>query len=574
MKITHFLIILPFMCTCYLFSYGSIEQEQQLLDNSQENNGAIPYFIPEPRYNPILTKYSPSYPSNRSFIRQFTPYAAANEGANPQPMNPSLDSDNSIPYAAADERANPQEPVQSPVESPVESNNFIPHLAAQETPHLQPIDNSLEPHHSTPYSIADERPTPQLMERSSDESHFNPYVAGEENPNRQPMDQFPEHQSYALDSFADEKPQPQIMTSPMDSPPEAPRFVSYSIFHEKPHPQLIAQHLEYSNPNPHPNPPVFANEALYYSKSIDENKMPANEESDQNCCIQDDCCSDCTDTFPYPMYAYLSHVEGKSVAFQLGYTTFGVYGTIPMFQRNRFQPFLDVRAHIFNNGQNAMNLGGGFRYLSPSLGHVFGINAYYDSREKYHRYFHQAGVGFEMLGPCFDFRMNGYIPVGKRIKGHKEFFEWSDCCWHGTCQEAREAQAGIDAEIGKCFKMCTPCGYLHWYGAIGSYYYFEGKCPCSTPHIWGGQGRLSAQLLDCLSFEIGASYDREYNGNVYGRLALVLPFNICCCSSEKTCYLERSSCQHHGLRCIATQPVHRQEMIVLGKKHCIWDVNW
>jgi hypothetical protein len=65
---------------------------------------------------------------------------------------------------------------------------------------------------------------------------------------------------------------------------------------------------------------------------------------------------------------------------------------------------------------NDGNIGGslllGHRFYSQSRNRIFGSYVAFDSRETHHNTFHQLGLGLESLGETWDFRINGYIPLG------------------------------------------------------------------------------------------------------------------------------------------------------------------
>lgn len=71
------------------------------------------------------------------------------------------------------------------------------------------------------------------------------------------------------------------------------------------------------------------------------------------------------------MRTSIRHIEGKGVGYTLGYTSFDLFlaSSNPM---RRWVPFFDGRAHVFNNGQPAVNAGVGARYLTSSW--VYGVN--------------------------------------------------------------------------------------------------------------------------------------------------------------------------------------------------------
>src|SRR4051812_21635157 len=65
------------------------------------------------------------------------------------------------------------------------------------------------------------------------------------------------------------------------------------------------------------------------------------------------------------MHVDVRHTESKGVGYNDGYTTlegFGIYD-----HNSYFMPFLDLRGHVFNDGQLAGNVGLGERTVIPSI---------------------------------------------------------------------------------------------------------------------------------------------------------------------------------------------------------------
>jgi hypothetical protein len=111
-----------------------------------------------------------------------------------------------------------------------------------------------------------------------------------------------------------------------------------------------------------------------------------------------------------PFRVAVRHIEPNGIGYRQGYTT--AEGFFPLYDNwDKWVFFLDARGHVFNNGQPAVNAGLGGRYLTTSR--VWGLNAYYDYRKTSRFHYNQVGGGFESLGAVWDFRVNGYAPVGK-----------------------------------------------------------------------------------------------------------------------------------------------------------------
>lgn len=230
----------------------------------------------------------------------------------------------------------------------------------------------------------------------------------------------------------------------------------------------------------------------------------------------------------------LRHIEGKGIGYDQGYTTIQAFFT-PHFES--FVPLFDFRGHVFDDGKFAANAGVGLRLLHS---YVLGINAYYDYRQTHHFHYNQAALGLEALGKRIDFRINGYLPIGRKqsvfnhqYNAHKK--EW--------------AFKGGNAEVGvHLFKGAK----LAVYGAAGPYY-FEGK----GKNAWGGQARFSAAFLEHVRFEVSGSYDRVFKWIGQGQLSLMYFFGP---KMKLKCIDEVL------LRERAAQWVDRFEMIVVDRK--------
>jgi hypothetical protein len=84
--------------------------------------------------------------------------------------------------------------------------------------------------------------------------------------------------------------------------------------------------------------------------------------------------------------------------------------------------FMDGQFRVSNESQFGMDIGGGFRWMAPSLltgdMRVFGVTGWYDGQEtNLNNYFNQIGVSFESLGEQIDFRLNANIPLENEKSG-------------------------------------------------------------------------------------------------------------------------------------------------------------
>lgn len=248
-----------------------------------------------------------------------------------------------------------------------------------------------------------------------------------------------------------------------------------------------------------------------------------------------------------PYRATIRHIESGGIGYDDGYTTFETFFASDPSQW-KLTPFLDARGHVFNNGKWAANAGVGIRTLSESR--VYGLNTYYDYRNTSRFHSNQVGMGLETLGELVDFRINGYLPVGRKTS---DPYDTVFKAFVGNnmllSQKLHSAMKGADAELGFHFGKWES---LAFYAAVGPYY-FIGK---NAPSTWGGKARLIATFQDFLTLEISDSYDRTFHNKFQGQISLSIPFGPrssgrCCCMAT--------------LNNRMLQPVGRQEIIVIDK---------
>ena len=266
-------------------------------------------------------------------------------------------------------------------------------------------------------------------------------------------------------------------------------------------------------------------------------------------------CGNCGCDYAYectPLQLGLRHIEGRGIGYREGYTTVDAFlaPCDPLW--DCWLPFLDVRAHVFNNGKPAANAGLGLRYLSSR---IWGVNTFYDYRRTKHHDYNQVSVGLESLGCDWDFRINGYFPVGSKKSGfrHLEFAGFEGHTLFLT-RRREVALKGFNAEFGTFanFWSCFPI-----YFAGGPYYLNgEGK---ST---WGGEGRVNFTFADYFSIEVNTSYDGLFKWIGQGQFCINIPFGPTCDSCQTTCCCETDWILRHSER----SRVYRHEIIAVDRK--------
>lgn len=249
------------------------------------------------------------------------------------------------------------------------------------------------------------------------------------------------------------------------------------------------------------------------------------------------------------------HIEGGGIGYSQGYTTLeGFFAPDP--ERLFLMPFLDIRGHVFNNGKMAANAGIGCRGIWGCR--TYGINAYYDYRNTKKLHYNQVGIGLETLGKLWDFRINGYLPIGRKITSpyNVQFNSFSGNSLL-LSQKRQYAMKGTDAEVGFHFGKSRN---FDFYAAAGPYYYI-GKI---GPNTWGGKVRLAGKFKEFITLEISDAYDRMFHNNFQGQLTFTLPFGG---RSRVKKTAGCNSCRMaDAIVSRMVQPVGREEIIVVGKR--------
>ncbi len=259
---------------------------------------------------------------------------------------------------------------------------------------------------------------------------------------------------------------------------------------------------------------------------------------------------------PQQYRAAVRHIESGGIGYNQGYTTLEAF-IAPDPDEELFMPFLDTRGHIFNHGKLAANAGIGVRATFGNR--AYGINGYYDYRNTTKLHYNQIGVGIETLGILWDFRMNGYLPVGTKLSSPYDIQFSTSSTPHTILSEKRQfAMKGLDAEIGFHFGKCSSWNF---YAAAGPYYY-DGPI---GHNAWGGKARFSSSYKKYVTLEISDSYDTQFHNRFQGQLVFSFPFgaNIRKKESKNSLRMDEPDVLFD---CRMLQPVGRNEIIVVKRK--------
>lgn len=160
---------------------------------------------------------------------------------------------------------------------------------------------------------------------------------------------------------------------------------------------------------------------------------------------------------------------------------------LPLVQNADSLLFGNLRTRMDNDGGFEGNLGLGVRHmLNPDWN--IGAYGYFDRRRSdYGNYFNQITFGGELLGRTWDFRLNGYIPIGTSTRTVSSLtaadFTGSSLFVRGGQEQSMR---GVDAEVGWRLPVFDAEGgtALRLYG--GGYHFSGG----AAPDVTGPRGRL------------------------------------------------------------------------------------
>ncbi len=261
---------------------------------------------------------------------------------------------------------------------------------------------------------------------------------------------------------------------------------------------------------------------------------------------------------PQHMRASVRYTTPRGVGYAQGYTTLEGFFAPRNLLEGAFLPFVDLRGHVFDNGKLAANAGVGLRGLVGSR--IWGINAYYDYRNTKHQHYNQVSAGLEALGRIWDFRINGYLPVGWKssplffprfggFSGHNLLIRFSQ----------QFAMKGANAEAGfhlDHFKQAP------LYFAAGPYY-LTGKGATT----WGGSLRTGVDLCHrYLRIEGNTSYDHVFKWIGQAQVSINIPFG----GRSKILKKEGHPCgQDMDLNARMAQRIDRNEIIPVDQRQLL-----
>ena len=250
----------------------------------------------------------------------------------------------------------------------------------------------------------------------------------------------------------------------------------------------------------------------------------------------------------------LQHRQGDGVGYKNHYSKISLYHA---FERNIWQPFIDLRYLALNKGRPGANLGAGLGYQFARKSRL-SFYAYFDLTKSCTRHlFTQITPGIAYTHPLLfankqwgeiAFYVNGYFPI-KSLEHRISPLSFSRFRGNDLliCQMDRFALAGTNIEVGYRSKMWGDWAFY----LAGSGYYFKR----SSLHAFGGFGKFRVLYKDLISLEVQVSKDRLFGTNVNGTIGVRIPLG------SKSMRDVKDRCYHP----YRSRPIERFEPMVLDK---------
>jgi hypothetical protein len=257
----------------------------------------------------------------------------------------------------------------------------------------------------------------------------------------------------------------------------------------------------------------------------------------------------------------LKHLESDGIGFNKGYTTASFFG---VKNYTFLQGFCDIKAHIFDNGELASNVGLGMRSFYYD-NFSFGGNIFYDFRGDKDVCLNQIGGGVELFfGKNIGWYINGYLPVGKdhyvtdtifsHFQGHHIYIK----------NKVKTALANINTEVNYIYPCCDN---IRLEASIGGYYLFRNNVKqFHYGNAIGGNASCSMKIYDCLEGGVNISYDNIFNTKVNGFLSLSYPLYDGFHNKNRTNMGRKLSYKKDKVLAFNDRSVRRNEIIPIQKK--------
>jgi parallel beta-helix repeat protein len=196
---------------------------------------------------------------------------------------------------------------------------------------------------------------------------------------------------------------------------------------------------------------------------------------------------------------------------------------VPLYFSEKSLLFFNPKASFDSEDNVEWNVGIGYRHLLADDRLILGGNVFYDGRKSYSgNYFHQIGVGAEVLSEWVNARVNGYISLSDAHGADRwrEYYFGPTSLNYSWAYRIEEPMSGLDYEVG--FKVPGLSNYVETWVYGGGYTYFSDY----TDNMVGWGGRIEMVPADFVKVNFIARDDNIRGTEFAGEVTLELPFSI------------------------------------------------
>ncbi len=212
-----------------------------------------------------------------------------------------------------------------------------------------------------------------------------------------------------------------------------------------------------------------------------------------------------------PRFSFV-YDAGKGIGYQNSFTSLEVFVPLAQPTSDRLW-YADFRGLFNKDGASGGNLGVGRRLWDPAFDATFGLHLYYDYRQTAANQFQQLSPGFDILTDCWEFRVNGYLPLvfddrkppPDQFRGHVLYID-----------RFETALSGMDMELGVPIPLCDRFQPK----LLGSVYSFDGP---AHDRFWGWRARVEGQVSEAVSLHLSVQDDPLFDTTVNFAVAVRFP---------------------------------------------------
>jgi hypothetical protein len=206
--------------------------------------------------------------------------------------------------------------------------------------------------------------------------------------------------------------------------------------------------------------------------------------------------------------------------------------------------FVDVRgfAAYENTGDGlGANVGLGYRRYVKPWNTIFGVSAWGDVDGAHHNTFYQGGVSGEIITPVMEYRVNGYIGIGKKtytlaegVGSNAQFLQ--NFIYLPVFRSTENSFEGFDAELGGPIPYLGQRGFNFYAGA----YYLRNHTAGTTA---GAKVRGEVFLHENVQLGFEYRYDDLFKSSFWGNVMFEFP-NSWRDWYRKPFFVQRTPAQH------------------------------